>query len=335
MTTHVGNRSRWQIVASFILLLGVELGTALALRPGQEFRPRVDGRRRAELLQMGFLEQMYSESDWSTFRDAIARDPGGDDNAELMLIPVSLGNVYLNDYELRRSRSDFERGFGAIEWVAVNDQLWGGRRASGTVVAYLELSLTRLADECDVGSAAGRVAALKDRVDEILSREAAGRLMNGVSDSEASEAAADSAALFGAAASFLPDASSTSWEAEGRLAAARAIAECPTDAALLSLSEGALAFSLTGRLIPGEYQQIPILSPANQPRTVCVGSAARRPPMHLMTIVPADDLEERLSGAIFNSRIVAMTLTGSFLWKYPPGSVCVENPFVSGERFDR
>lgn len=327
MTTNVGNRSRWQILASVLFLLGLGIGTARALRPGQDLRPRGDGRRRAALLQMGFLEQMYSESDWATFRDAIASDPRGDDNAELMLIPVSLGNVYLNDYQLRRSRTDFERGFGAIEWVAANDQLWGGRRSSGTVVAYLELSITRLADECDVGSAAARVAALKERVDEILSREAASRLMSGVSDLEASEAAADSAALFAAAASFLPDENSTSWEAEGRLAAARAIAECPTGAALLSLSEGALAFSLTGRLIPGEYQQIPILSPANRPRVVCVGSAARRPPMHFMTIVPADDLEERLSDALVNSRTVALTLTGSFLWQYPPGSECVESPF--------
>ncbi|MFN2632053.1 MAG: hypothetical protein ABR610_01350 [Thermoanaerobaculia bacterium] len=332
--TNVENR-KVRLVWSLVLFLVAGAATLHGISPREGVHPRRDGKRRAALLQIRSLEPMYGDFDLSLIRDTVASNPEGEGNAELMTVPIALGNLYLNEYELRGSRSHFQRALDAIEWVATNDALWSGRRASGTVAAYLELTLTRFADECDVGSTAARIATLKERVDEVLSREAASRLGNGIAGEEPSENEADSAALFAAASSFLPSAGAEAWETESRSTAGRALTSCPTSAAMLSLSQGALMFSLTGHPIPPEFQQIPILSPGGQSRVVCSGSGARRRPIRLMDIGRGDDREDKLSRAVANSWSVVQALSGSFLWHYSPGLECSDDSLGEGPPFER
>jgi hypothetical protein len=309
-----GNRIGWVVLLAF----GLGAGTILGMRSGDEGEQRREVARRSQLAAMGSVLKSYGAADSSALTEFLAANPTGEVNAELMVIPLSLGNVYLNAFELRRSGADLERSIQQFEFVAGQDGSWTGQHGSGAVIAYLQISLARVDRECDVGDLAGRIADLKVRVDQITLSEAQSRSVAELPSSEdPSEDDANDAALFAAAANFLADGPDRAgWLDRSRTLASRALSGCPSPVTLLVASEGALTFQMTGSGVPDEFGKVP-------PLKIQVGASVSCPSVAWWLVSTStgtsEQIGQRLSTALVNSRTVAVTLTEHFLWSYPGG----------------
>ena len=183
---------------------------------------RADELQDAELKIMDTLVQSYGATDWSAVVEWLVANPEHATNPNIMVIPLSLGNVYLNRYETGGDVADFEKALFFVEWTADNSWLWGQRWLTPAVAQYLAVSVLRLRS-WQPENHRERIAALWGKTAAILTHEADLRLVwdlpyrntpteanpdpynsAGPADTRAEENAWE-AGLLAAAASFVSD----------------------------------------------------------------------------------------------------------------------------------
>jgi hypothetical protein len=232
-----------------------------------------------------------------------------------------------------------------LEWVASRRGIWGGRDGSGSVVSYLDISLSRVRAECDIGGFEARIDELWRTAMTVTAEEADALLVvGGVPDQPCrstlllgacvlsilpfpaeEEARASRAALFAAGSSFLADdPRAPEWAQSARRLAVRVPASvCPAAETELVLSQGALSYFLAGGDAPVEFES---------------GSGGGCPPFPAgyETAGPVDVVApgDSLATAIRDSRVVAFYLT-ELLWRFPPGSQCDSDDEVGDIRAPR
>ena len=171
---------------------------------------------------MDILIDTYGDTDWSQVTDHVVSHPDDAGNPNVMVIPISLANGYLNRYEKSKNVSDWDFALLHLEWVAGKYSLWQKRWLTPGVIQYLVVSADRLRKYCRPyyplphPGAGKRVERLWKKVLRILDEEARFRLTVDLpyapydscatGDSKAEENAWE-AALFATAANFVPDAS--------------------------------------------------------------------------------------------------------------------------------
>ena len=323
--TSQNRKSRSLGPAGWLALLVVFVAsTAAALLPDEtpadKIRNRLAALRAGMVAQMNVFAQNYASADWSAVTSELAADPDGAGNAAIMTIRVSFGNVYLNRFEIGHSPADLEQAIRIFEGVTAYHASWGHRTGSAALVAYLDVSLSRVVAECDIGGYEDRIAALWDAAMAITADEAGPTLpsirmtailpFRGVDD-------AGQASLLAAAANFLrDDPRAASWEERARLLASRFPASvCQDGATITALSQAALAYRLDGRGVPREIATV-----------LAVTSPSCPPPLTYQTdgpvdaVVPGDSLDR----AIADSQVVAYRVY-QYLDRFPPGSQCSVN----------
>jgi hypothetical protein len=75
---------------------------------------------------MNRLTEAHRPSDSWAVAAFVVSEPGYEGNPNVLFIPLSLGNAYVNRYEWRHDIADFERGLEWFEWVAGNHCLSDG-----------------------------------------------------------------------------------------------------------------------------------------------------------------------------------------------------------------
>lgn len=272
-------------------------------RPGQlsllppsdpSFNISAPALRITESAIMDRLAQAYGSTDWSAVAAFVVSNPGYTGNPNIMFIPLSLGNVYLNRYESGKDIADLERATTWFEWVTGRHGLWGHRWLAAPVVSYLDISLVRLRGQCPSAGNRDRVEAVWHKALAITEEEADGRLTatlpyqpydsSNTGDSKGEEDAWE-AGVLAAAANFLPDhPHAPAWDKKARQLAYDAITT-PSDppdleglktstvggdfglhnhnffpnptymaATIELLAQGALTYRLSGRDVPPEFQ---------------------------------------------------------------------------------
>lgn len=210
-----------------------------ALDPVETEMPAEEALRMTEWKIMDRLAEAYGSTRWSGVAEFLGANPGYEGNPNIVFIPLSLGNVYLNRYEWQHDIADLERSVEWYEWVARNHWLWGRRWLAAPVVSYLDISLLRLRAERLPADYAGRVEAVWQSALAITAEEADARLTpellpygpydsSATGDSKGEENAWE-AGLLAAAANFLaghPQAGA--WEEKARQLAYDAITR-PSD----------------------------------------------------------------------------------------------------------
>ena len=337
-------------VGAVALVVSLAASLLLALRPGDgavspedRMRSRRQALRASEIRVMDIFGQNYGSTDWSLITSDLATHPEDPANPAFMSVPLSLANVYLNRYELRRDKADLERSLEMFEWVASSRGLWGGRDASGSVVSYLDISLSRLRAECDVGGFEARIEALWRTAMTITAEEARAVLEGGggpdrpchptqwlgacvlsILPLPEEETRASRAALFAAASSFLADdPHAPEWAQSARELAVRVPASvCPAAETELVLAQGALSYRLAGGDAPVEFDAGSGGRGTGQGSLVCspfpAGYETEEP---VDVVAPGDSL----ATAIRDSRVVAFYLSKLYLWQFPPGSQCADD----------
>src|SRR5262249_57004939 len=129
-------------------------------------------RRLIEMRIMNIYGLNYGATNWSGVTRGLSAHPGDAGNTAVMSIPLSLGNVYLNRYETGQDPADLGRAIQMFERVTGNYGWWAAREGSGSVVSYLDLSVSRLRAECDVGLVQSQVDALVGSAAVITAEEA-------------------------------------------------------------------------------------------------------------------------------------------------------------------
>jgi len=329
------NLGRAGAIAFFVLLAA---GSALALGsdggPADRTRIRREARRMLEIRKMGIFGQNYAGADWSLVAADLAAHPEGAGNPAVLSIPLSLGNVYLNWYEVAHDPANLDRAIQMFEWVTSNHGLWGRRDGSGSVVSYLDLSVRRLQGECDIGGFESRIEGLWQAAMDITEEEAAAVLPGWpcspifalgacplailpVGDEEA----ASRASLLAAASNFLAgDSRAEAWGKNAReLAWEFRASVCQSPEIQLALAQGALAYLLAGGDVPAGF---PAVHGTRQ--TGPVASNCSSPARDYETAQPVAVVTpgESLDLAIRDSRVVADHLSETLLWLFPPGSQC-------------
>src|SRR5262249_6326286 len=147
------------------LLLAANL--TLAISPNDSPFRRRQALREAQLRMMDEFAQAYGAADWSAVGIALADHPQAADNPRIMSVFLSLGNVFVNRYELGHAAADLDRALTYFETVAGSSALWGHRPLAGSVVVYLGVSVARLDGECDGGAVGERVEGLHRKVAEV------------------------------------------------------------------------------------------------------------------------------------------------------------------------
>lgn len=320
----------------------------LALRPANNdgsvedrMRNRREALRASEIGVMDIFGQNYGGADWSLVTSELEANPSDPANPAFMSIPLSLANVYLNRYEIGHDKTNLDRSVEMLEWVASSRALWGRRDASGSVVSYLDISVSRLRAECDIGGFEARIDELWRAAMTITAEEARAILGGGGGPNRPchptqllgacvlsilpfpaeAEARASRAALFAAASSFLADDPQASiWAQNARQLAARVPASvCPAAETELVLSQGALSYHLAGADAPVEFDA------GSGGRGTGQASLGCPPfPVGYETAGPVDVVApgNSLATAIRDSRVVAFYLSERYLWYFPPGSQC-------------
>ncbi|HEV8117846.1 MAG TPA: hypothetical protein VGQ32_04935 [Thermoanaerobaculia bacterium] len=302
-------------------LIGLFLAASLALAISAQDSPgrRRQALRESQLRTMDQFLQVYGSVDWSSVAAEVSSHPEAAENPRIMSVFLSLGNSFLNHYEIDHAAAELDRALAYFEAVAGNSALWGHRPLAGAVVVYLGISAVRLDSECDVGDAAGRIADFHVRVAEVAAAEA--DLIAPIeeyavfADSTAEEDAAR-AALYATAAAFLPeDARSAEWAQDASIVMGRissAGAETSAEASL-ALSQAELLYEAYGREVPR------VLGRFAGPRNQVVGfrSSGGAQPASAAPIFEGGSLDN----AIQDSRVLAALLT-SYLRQFPAGSQC-------------
>ena len=340
---------------------------------------------------MDVLAQLYGETDFSPVAASMVENPGYAGNPNIVFIPLSLGNVYLNRFEWRNHTADLQTSIGWFEWVVDNHRLWGQRWLSAPVVSYLDLSVLRLNSHAGSADSEGRIARLRRNALRITEEEADARLTEAypylpydsstTGDSKAEENAWE-ASLLAAAANFMPEhAHAGAWDLKARQLAFDAITRAcdppdsggvktatvtedfalsnhdffpnPTYAAatLLLLGQGALAYRLSGREVPSEFEHNArelyaaykgyvdedlgwtISSDPSGDATLFpfafdpyleARAVARRVQARSLWVAtqPVETMEvgDSLWAAVLNSKTVLFYMVGSYLWHFPPAS---------------
>jgi hypothetical protein len=130
----------------------------------------------AERRIMDGLAQSYGSTDWSAVVAQLAAEPGDTGNPNVMVIPISLANVYLQRYEMGLDEADFDRAFFYLEWTAENYWMWGQRWLTPAVAQYLAVSVLRLRGHPTSGVRRERIESLWAQAASILEQEADARL---------------------------------------------------------------------------------------------------------------------------------------------------------------
>ena len=342
MTKQNRNTRSQGLAAAAALLLLLAASSSLAIsangKPGPGQRSRAV--RQSQIGLMDIFARNYGGADWSPVVSDLESHPADPANPAFMSVPLSLANVYLNRYEVGWDKADLERSIGIFEWVAAKRELWGGRDGSGSVVSYLDIGLSRLRAECDVGEFQSRIDELWKTAMTITAEEADALLQVGgpfmpcgptfrleaCADAilpypSEEEALASRAALFAAASSFLAaDPRAGAWAESARSLAARFPASvCQAADTELVLSQGALARRLAGGDGSVEPDPDPVDHKSGRVTLIC-----SQPLTAYETAGPVDVVTpgDPLARAIRDSRVVAFTLTEQFLWRFPPGSQC-------------
>ena len=307
--------------AALALLAGFAAGSASAMLPDDKPRRQREARRLGQIQGMDIYVQNYGASDWSRVTSDLFAHPGAAGNPAVMSIPLSLGNVYLNRFEARHDSTNLERAIQMFERVTALYALWAGREGSGSVVSYLDISLSRLDAECDVGRLQPRIDALWQAARAITAAEAEAASGFRIAESilpVVGEEDASRASLFAAAGNFLADDSRARiWQESARQAASLfSPSACQTQETMLVLSQGALAYQLVGHGDPLEFEAI--LHGASQTSADC---PQLRLEYETTGPVAAVAPGASLGLAIRDSRIVAYRL-GVYLKQFPPGSQC-------------
>src|SRR5688572_10987618 len=89
-----------------VLLLSLA-GAINAVEPPHFDRP--DPLKMAHWKVMNILDETYGETDWSQVIDHLLAFPDDEGNPNIMVIPLSLGNVFLNRYEATGADPDYEK----------------------------------------------------------------------------------------------------------------------------------------------------------------------------------------------------------------------------------
>jgi hypothetical protein len=202
-----------------------------------------DELRKAEWRVMDILIETYGATDWSLVTTHLLSHSDDAGNPNIFVIPISLGNAFLNRYELSKDRSDSEKALQHFEEVTEGYALWKKRWLTPAVVHYLVISVNRMHRRCDdhwdlPAVQRKRASVLWKRVQEILKEEADYRLTVNLpyfpyescftGDTKAEENAWE-AALFAVAANFLPeDPQATAWDEKARQLAYNSITR-PSD----------------------------------------------------------------------------------------------------------
>jgi len=351
---------------------------------------------------MDVLAEDYGDTDWASvaaYMGANAEDAG---NPNIIFIPLSLGNVYLNRYECANHTLDFDRALEYVEWAVETHASWGDRWLSPPVVAYLDLTVLRMRAEADRAGESERVAALWSTA-MILTEEEADRQLSSddpqrpydssrAGNSNAEEYAWQ-AALLAAAANDLPNhAHQVLWDAKARELAYDAITTSsdpadargvktvtvsedfnldnrglfpnPTSAAatIVLLREGALAYRLSGRDVPAEFEHnvaqlyqsyksgidenLNWTRPSSPAGNAALFPLAIDPQIEREAVRkslgsgslwvstgPIETLQvgDSLWSATLNGKTVFFYTVGSYLWHFPPG-VTAEPSVARGKR---
>ena len=328
------------IAAALLLLLVASPALAISAngKPGQRRRASRDSQIRV----MDIFAQNYGGADFSPVVSDLESHPADPANAAFMSVPLSLANVYLNRYEVGWNKADLERSIGMFEWVVARRDLWGGGDGSGSVVSYLDIGLSRLRAECDVGGFESRIEELWGTAMAITASEADEALAGGVPGKPCgptfwlaacpeailpypSEDAvlASRAALLAAASSFLAtDPRAGDW-AEGAhsLAARFPASACQPAEIEVVLSQGALSKRLGSSDLPDDFEGV-----IRGFKTGRTSSRCSPFPAGYATAGPVDIVNPgaSLAAAIHDGQFVAFSLSERFLWQFPPGSQCEE-----------
>jgi hypothetical protein len=241
------------------------LASAAASPAGQSAIPESSPKFQVEWNLADVLIEAYDRTDWSPVTTSLLSNPGDEENAKVFLVPLALGNAFLNRYGMWKDPADSERALQYFEAVADGYALWNRRLLTPTITHALVVSVDRMHVRCDDHwdlpvVQRKRAANLWKNVKSILREEAGYRLDRAPSETnealcleEESRAEADGweAALFADAASFLEDeAEAPAWDDRtGQLvqnAAAHAGHGCGSelgdgDAALLALRQVTLS----------------------------------------------------------------------------------------------
>jgi hypothetical protein len=152
-----------------LLLAASTLPASSALdRPGR----RRDALRESLVRKMDIFAVNYGDTDWSSAVGALLASPSDPANPAFISVPLSLANVYLNRYEFGFDKADLERSVALAEWVVANHDLWGRRESTGAVVSYLDITVSRMNAECDVGGFETRIGDLWSAALGITAEEA-------------------------------------------------------------------------------------------------------------------------------------------------------------------
>jgi hypothetical protein len=278
-------------------LLFAHLGS-VAFAESLDFDGKQEALRKAEWKVMDILVETYGATDWSQVTERLLANPDDAGNPNIFVIPIALGNGFLNRFEASKDPSDSDQALRYFESVTGQYPLWKERWLTPSVVHALVISVNRVQTHCDQYSALPpvqrrRALILWRKVKAILKEEADYRLTVELpytpydscftGDTKAEENAWE-AALFAAAANFLPDdPQAATWDEKARQLAYDAITR-PSDppdksgiktctvaedltlsnhgfspnpyytgATLFLLTQGALAYRLADRPIPEEF----------------------------------------------------------------------------------
>jgi hypothetical protein len=322
------------------LLLALRAGDG-ADSPEDRIRSRRQALRASQIRVMDIFGQNYGSTDWSLVTSDLEAHPSDPANPAFMSVPLSLANVYLNRYEVGHDKANLERSVHLLEWVASSRALWGGRDGSGSVVSYMDISLSRLRAECDIGGFETRIDELWRTAMSITAEEAQALLEGGGGPDRPchptrwlgacvlsilpypaeQEARASRAALLAAASSFLADDPHASeWAQSARELAVRVPASvCPAAETELVLSQGALSYRLAGGDAPVEFDAGSGSRGTGQASLGCSPFPAGYETAGSVDVVTPGD---SLATAIRDSRVVAFHLSADYLWRFPPGSQC-------------
>jgi hypothetical protein len=238
-------------ISVFAVIAGLAASAALAL--GHQ-RPSREERRLSEIRTMNIYGLNYGATDWSAVTQELAANPDAAGNTAVMSIPLSLGNVYLNRFETGHDPADLQRGIQMFQRVVGNYAWWGGRTGSGSVVTYLDISMSRLRAECDVGELQSEIDALWDAARVITAEEADAALVAEGTESTIPAAGRfdpSRVSLLASAASLLGDDSRASgWEATAVEIASSYENSCLTLETYIALTQATLAYNISKREVP-------------------------------------------------------------------------------------
>jgi hypothetical protein len=167
------------------------------------------------------LIETYGTTDWSQVTSSLLSNPDDAGNAKVFLIPLALGNAFLNRFAIWKDESDSERALQYFESAAEGHRLWEKRLLTPMIAHVLIVSVNRMHKVCDdhwdlPAVQRKRASVLWKNVKAIVKAEADYRLSGDPGDGSGPANAWD-AALFADAASFLPDdPQATAWEQRSR-----------------------------------------------------------------------------------------------------------------------